>query len=174
MDRGGTCVGRALLPVVAAALTLLLAGAPATVPAQALGQIVSGQPGAQATDSPVGLWRNIDDETGQPKALVRVVETAGVYSGRIEKILTERTDAVCDLCTDARKGQRVQGMAIIEGMRASVSEDGLFEGGSILDPSNGKVYRSYMRLRDDGSKLEVRGYVGVPLFGRSQTWIRED
>lgn len=136
------------------------------------GGLAQAQP-ATAT-SPAGLWRNVDDETGQAKALVRVAESDGVYTGRIEKILTDRPDAVCDLCTDARKGQRVQGMTIIEGMRASESGEGLFDGGSILDPNNGKVYRSRMQLRDGGHKLEVRGYVGVPLFGRSQTWVREE
>ncbi|MGD9942398.1 MAG: DUF2147 domain-containing protein [Burkholderiaceae bacterium] len=130
------------------------------------------QPAAQA--SPAGLWKTIDDETKQPKALVRVAEQGGVFSGRIEKILTDKTDAVCDQCTDARKGQRVQGMTIVEGMRRHAEQADLYDGGSILDPNNGKVYRSQMRLVDGGRKLEVRGYIGVPLFGRTQTWIRED
>jgi uncharacterized protein (DUF2147 family) len=150
-------VGATLAAVV---LTLAAGGAP----------IAAAQPAV----SPAGLWKNIDDETGKPKALVRIVESGGVYAGRIEKVLTDKPDAVCELCTDARKGQRVQGMTIIEGMQASKLEDDLFEGGSILDPNNGKVYRSQMRLREGGRSLEVRGYVGVPLFGRSQTWIRED
>ena len=136
--------------------------------------VASAQSAPSPAPSPAGLWKNIDDETKKPKALVRIVESGGTYTGRIEKILTDKPDAVCDLCTDARKGQRVQGMTIIEGMRASKVEDELFEGGSILDPNNGKVYRSQMRLRESGRSLEVRGYVGVPLFGRSQTWIREE
>jgi len=136
--------------------------------------IASAQSAPSPALSPTGLWKNIDDETKKPKALVRIVESGGTYTGRIEKILTDKPDAVCDLCTDARKNQRVQGMTIIEGMRASKVEDELFEGGSILDPNNGKVYRSQMRLREGGRSLEVRGYVGVPLFGRSQTWIREE
>mgnify|MGYP001346157039 CR=1 FL=1 len=73
---------------------------------------------AQGAASPAGLWRSIDDETGQAKSLIRIEESGGTFSGRIEKILTDKPDAVCDLCTDARKGQRVQGMTIIEGMRA--------------------------------------------------------
>lgn len=123
--------------------------------------------------SPAGLWRNIDDETKKPKALVRITERDGVYYGRIEKILTEKTDAVCDLCTDERKDQPVQGMQIIDGMRASSDEPGLYEGGRILDPNNGKVYRSRMRVVDGGERLEVRGFIGAPLFGRTQTWVRE-
>lgn len=150
--------------LAAAVLAAALAGA------AGFASVASAQPAA----SPAGLWKNIDDETKKPKALVRIVESGGTYTGRIEKVLTDKPDAVCDLCTDARKGQRVQGMTIIEGMRASKIEDELFEGGSILDPNNGKVYRSQMRLREGGRSLEVRGYVGVPLFGRSQTWIREE
>ncbi|HEY0877945.1 MAG TPA: DUF2147 domain-containing protein [Zeimonas sp.] len=128
---------------------------------------------AASADSPVGLWRNVDDETKQPKALVRITERNGVYVGRIEKILTERTDAVCDRCTDERKDQPVQGMQIIDGMRPDAEQPGLYEGGRILDPNNGKVYRSQMRVVDGGERLEVRGYIGAPLFGRTQTWIRE-
>jgi len=127
----------------------------------------------QSVASPVGLWRSIDDETKQPKALIRITQDEGVYVGRIEKILTERTDAVCDLCTDERKDQPVQGLRIVDGMRASGDEAGLYEGGRILDPQNGKVYRSRMRVVDGGERLEVRGYIGAPLFGRTQTWIRE-
>jgi len=146
----------------------------AALAALAVGVPAAAQPAPSPATSPVGLWKNIDDETKKPKALVRIVESGGSYTGRIEKILTDKPDAVCDLCADARKDQRIQGMTIIEGMQASKIEDDLFEGGSILDPNNGKVYRSQMRLRAGGRSLEVRGYVGVPLFGRSQTWIREE
>ncbi len=130
-----------------------------------------GAVGAQDLSSPVGLWKTIDDETKQPKSLVRIVEKDGVLVGRIEKILTDRTDARCDRCTDERKDQPVQGMTILTGMKP---DDGLWDGGSILDPNNGKVYRSRMKLLEDGRKLEVRGYIGAPLFGRSQVWLREE
>ena len=129
---------------------------------------------AQAADSPVGLWKNIDDETHKAKALIRITEKDGVISGRIEKILTDKPDAVCDKCTDERKDQPVQGMTIVRGIRRNADEPGLFDGGRILDPNNGKEYRSQMRLVEGGRKLEVRGYIGAPLFGRTQTWIRED
>lgn len=129
---------------------------------------------AQAPASPVGLWKNIDDETHKAKALIRITEKDGVISGRIEKILTDRPDAVCDKCTDSRKDQPVQGMTIIEGIRRNADDATLFDGGEILDPNNGKVYRSRMRLTEGGKKLEVRGYIGAPLFGRTQTWIREE
>lgn len=158
----------AALPV-AALLACLAAGVPVAQAQDA----PAARPAAQSATSPVGLWRSIDDETKQSKALIRIAQDGGVYVGRIEKILTERTDAVCDLCTDERKDQPVQGMRIVDGMRASSEEAGLYEDGRILDPENGKVYRSRMRVVDGGERLEVRGYVGAPLFGRTQTWIRE-
>ena len=127
---------------------------------------------AQVTGSPVGLWKNIDDESKKPKALIRVSEKDGVISGRIEKILTEKTDAVCDKCTDSRKDKPVQGMTIVEGIRRNAEQADLFDGGHILDPNNGKVYRSQMKLLEGGRKLELRGFVGTPLFGRSQVWRR--
>lgn len=129
---------------------------------------------ADPAASPVGLWKNVDDETGKPKALIRISEKEGVFSGRIEKILTDRTDAVCDRCTDERKDQPVQGMTIVTGMKRDVAEADRYDGGRILDPNNGKVYRSQMRLVENGRKLEVRGYIGMPLLGRTQTWIREE
>lgn len=144
---------------VALALAVLL---PLAVPSRALAA------------SPAGLWRNIDEETRQARALVRIVEAAGTFTGRIEKVLTDRPDAKCDKCTDDRKDQPVQGMQIIRGMRKSDDRDNLWEGGTILDPGNGKVYRSQMRVMDGGKRLEVRGFVGTPLLGRSQTWIREE
>ena len=126
---------------------------------------------AQALDSPVGLWKNIDDETKQAKSLIRIVEKDGVLTGRVEKILTEQADAKCDKCTDERKDQPVVGMTILTGMRAAGDR---WEGGRILDPNNGKVYSSLMKLLDGGRKLEVRGYIGAALFGRSQVWLREE
>ncbi|MCL4182387.1 MAG: DUF2147 domain-containing protein [Burkholderiaceae bacterium] len=129
---------------------------------------------ADPAASPTGLWKNIDDETGKPKALIRVSENGGVITGRIEKILTDKPDAVCDKCTDERKDKPVQGMTIISGMRRNAEQPGVFDGGEILDPNNGKVYRSHMKLLDGGRKLDVRGYIGVPLFGRTQTWLREE
>jgi uncharacterized protein (DUF2147 family) len=128
--------------------------------------------GAGAQDaSPAGLWKTIDDETGQAKALVRISEDAGVLSGRIEKLFNPgRPNPVCDQCGDDRKGKPIEGMTILEGLKRS--DDG-WEGGEILDPNKGKVYRARAKLVDGGSRLEVRGFVGVSLFGRTQTWIRE-
>jgi uncharacterized protein (DUF2147 family) len=126
---------------------------------------------AQGAGTPVGLWKSIDDETRKPKSLIRIIESGGILTGKVEKILTDKTDARCEKCTDDRKDKPVQGMTIITGMK----KDGeAWSGGEILDPNNGKVYRSQMALTDGGRKLEVRGYIGVPLLGRTQTWTREE
>lgn len=125
---------------------------------------------AQAT--PVGLWKTIDDETKQERSLVRIAETGGVLSGRIEKITDPtKQDARCDKCEGARKDQRVVGMTILEGVKRHGGADH-WDGGSILDPNNGKVYKVRLAPKDGGKALEVRGYIGAPVLGRTQTWMR--
>lgn len=125
---------------------------------------------AQAT--PVGLWKTIDDETKAEKSYVRIVDDAGVLTGRIERLLDpKRQDAKCDKCEGARKDQPVLGMAILENVKKS-TDDGVWDGGSILDPNNGKTYKVRLAPRDSGKTLDVRGYIGMPLLGRSQTWHR--
>jgi uncharacterized protein (DUF2147 family) len=125
---------------------------------------------AQA-DSPVGLWKNIDDKTGEAKGLIRISESGGMLVGKIEKVLTKgQEDAKCEACEGELKDKPVAGMQIITGLKKGAQ---WFEGGTILDPNNGKVYKARMKLVDEGRKLEVRGYVGAPLLGRTQTWVRE-
>ncbi|MEI8265564.1 MAG: DUF2147 domain-containing protein [Betaproteobacteria bacterium] len=127
---------------------------------------------ALAQASPVGLWKTIDDETKQEKSLVRISDAAGVLTGRIEK-LTDPTkqDAKCDKCEGAKKDQRVMGMTILEGVKRHAGADH-WEGGTILDPNNGKVYKVRLTPKDGGKQLDVRGYIGAPLLGRTQTWMR--
>jgi uncharacterized protein (DUF2147 family) len=123
---------------------------------------------AQAT--PVGLWKTIDDETKQERSVVRIVDTGGVLSGKIEKLLDPaRADSKCDKCTGARKDQPIAGMTIIEGAKKNPDEPS-WEGGTILDPNNGKSYRLRLTPKDGGKALEVRGYLGP--FYRNQTWLR--
>lgn len=127
---------------------------------------------AFAQAAPAGLWRTVDDETGKEKSLVRLVDNGGVLTGRIEKLLDPaKQDAKCDKCSDARKGQPVLGMTIVEGVRKNADEP-YWDGGSILDPNNGKTYKVRMTPKDGGKALDVRGYIGAPLLGRTQTWQR--
>jgi uncharacterized protein (DUF2147 family) len=125
------------------------------------------------TDSPVGTWKTIDDHTGQPKALVQIADDgSGQLSGKVIKGLNanDQPDRRCTACTDARKDQPILGMTIISDMKKD--GDG-WDHGHILDPENGKLYKCKMHLEDGGSKLVVRGYIGVALLGRSQTWVRQ-
>ncbi|SMF98566.1 DUF2147 domain-containing protein [Burkholderia singularis] len=127
---------------------------------------------AQASN-PVGVWQTIDDHTGKPKALVQISEDAsGELSGKVIKGLGENDtpDRRCTACTDERKDQLIKGMTIIKAMK---KEGDHWDGGNILDPENGKVYKCKMSLEDGGQKLVVRGYIGVSLLGRSQTWVRQ-
>lgn len=130
--------------------------------------------GAAAQQSPVGVWKTIDDATGKPKALIRITDNKGELRGKIEKLFREPGEdpnPKCEKCEGALKDQPVLGMTILAGMKQDGDE---YNGGQILDPANGKVYRSKMSLADGGKKLNVRGYIGVPAFGRTQTWVREE
>ncbi|HMO46791.1 MAG TPA: DUF2147 domain-containing protein [Rubrivivax sp.] len=127
---------------------------------------------AMAQDTPAGLWKTIDDATKAEKSLVRVTEAGGVYTGKVEKILTDKTDAKCDKCSDERKDQPVQGMTILRNIKQDADDKALWVGGDILDPNDGKVYKVRLKPVDGGKKMEVRGYIGTPLLGRTQTWIR--
>jgi uncharacterized protein (DUF2147 family) len=122
----------------------------------------------QAQNSPVGLWKTVDDATGQEKSLVRITESAGVISGRVEKLLhPSKPNPLCDKCRDQRQGQPIVGLPIIEGLH---QHGEVWDGGKILDPENGKVYTVRLKPVDGGRTLEVRGYLG-PFF-RTQTWSR--
>ena len=128
---------------------------------------------AWAQASPVGLWKTIDDKTKSERALVRISESNGVFTGRIEKLLAAdaKPDAKCDKCEDDRKGQPVVGLEIVRGVKKAEAEN-TWEGGTILDSTEGKVYKVRMQTAEGGKKLEVRGFVGMPMLGRTQTWLR--
>ena len=126
---------------------------------------------ALAQNTPAGLWRNTDDKTGEAKAEIRITETAGVLSGKIEKrlLVTPGTGDVCVPCGDDRKDKPIVGLEIIRGAKKAEGRD-IWEGGKILDPENGRNYTLKMTPIEDGKKLEVRGSFGP--FGRTQTWTR--
>jgi len=146
-----------------------------TVVAAAALTLFAGAALAQATPvgTPVGVWKTIDDKTKAERAQIRITESNGVLSGRIEKLLAPdaKQDAVCDKCSDDRKDKPIVGMEILRGVKKAGS-DNLWDGGTILDAAEGKVYKVRLSPADAGKKLEVRGYVGMPMLGRTQTWIR--
>jgi uncharacterized protein (DUF2147 family) len=125
-----------------------------------------------AETSAVGLWEQVDESSGKAESWFRIMERNGVYEGKIVKIFFkpgEDENWVCDKCQGAERGQRVLGLTLVKGMRRNGDT---YEDGTITDPRDGSVYRALMRLSPDGRKLEVRGYLGISLFGRSQVWNR--
>ena len=132
----------------------------------------AGLPVRAAEPTAAGLWEQVDDNTGRPESWFKITERNGLYVGNLVKIFFkpgEDENWVCDRCEGAEKGAPVLGLALIKGMRRNGYS---YENGTIMDPRDGSVYRALMRLSPDGNKLEVRGYLGISLFGRSQTWNR--
>ena len=129
---------------------------------------------AAAAENPVGLWRTIDDKSGNEKSLVRVTESNGQLQLTIEKIFREPGEdpnPLCDKCPGEKKNKPVIGMQIGSGLK----KDGdVWSGGEILDPQNGKTYKCKVWLEDKGKKLHVRGFIGVSVLGRTQVWLREE
>jgi uncharacterized protein (DUF2147 family) len=121
-------------------------------------------------ETPAGVWKSIDDATGKEKAIIRITEANGVFTGKIEKLLDPaKQDSKCDECTDDRKGKPVVGLTIIRNVKKGETH---WEGGDILDAANGKVYRVRLTPSADNKKMDVRGYFGNPIFGRTQVWLR--
>ena len=126
---------------------------------------------ALAQMSPVGTWHTMDENTGEIKSQIVISEAGGVVSGKIDKVLRKdaKPDAVCDECSDDRKGKPIVGLEIIRGAKKAAGKD-VWEDGKILDPENGKNYTLRLTPIEGGKKLEVRGSIGP--FGRTQTWVR--
>lgn len=126
---------------------------------------------AMAQMTPVGLWRTIDDDGKTEKSQVRITESGGVLTGVIEKIADPtKQDAKCDQCTDDRKDKPVLGMTIIRNVRQDADDKTIWTGGEILDPKNGKTYKTRLKPVDGGKTMEMRGYIGF--LYRTQVWQR--
>ena len=124
-----------------------------------------------ANDTPVGTWRQVDDVTGKPKSVIQITEDNGKLQGKVLQVLLsdDGPHPICKKCEGERKDQPVEGMVIMW----NVSKDGdVWNGGKILDPKNGKVYSVKLSLTESGQKLDVHGYIGISLLGRSQVWER--
>ena len=113
-----------------------------------------------ASDSPVGRWK--------------IWEESGELKGKILKIIPVKPgddpNGKCDKCPGDKKGKPITGMTFLWGLK---KDGGEFKGGEILDPESGDVYKAKMKLVDDGKKLDVRGFIGFALIGRTQTWLRD-
>jgi uncharacterized protein (DUF2147 family) len=126
---------------------------------------------AWAQSTPVGLWKTIDDDGKTEKSLVRISESGGVLTGKIEKIFDpSKQDSTCDKCSDERKDKPVLGMTILRNLKQDAEDKDAWTGGDVLDPNNGKVYRARLKAIDGGKALQMRGYLGP--FYRTQVWQR--
>ena len=133
-----------------------------------------GSPKVFAADmaSPVGRWQLIDDETNSPRGVVEMTQVDGELQGRFVQAFLrpgEDPNALCDKCEGERKNQPMVGMVILWGLRKNSAA---WEGGHILDPTSGRIYRVTLKLADGGTKLTVHAFIGFSLLGRTQTWMR--
>ena len=126
---------------------------------------------ASSAPTAAGVWRQVDD-TGKVGALVTITEDKGVFIGRLSRLFLDAGDdpnPICEKCPGDKLGQPLLGLVFIEGMKQSGLD---YDGGTILDPETGKVYSARMSLSPNGTSLTVRGYLGLSIFGKSQTWTR--
>jgi uncharacterized protein (DUF2147 family) len=158
---------RSMLRLASLAVSLVLARA--VLPAPPAAAADPGAAVAAASDSPIGLWKTVDDKTGKPRAIVRIYEQDGRLFGKIESSFTPDAEHhVCAVCSDERKNQPILGLIIIRNMKHTDDE---YSGGDILDPDTGSIYHCKMHV-EGGTRLLVRGYIGFSLLGRNQTWQR--
>lgn len=129
-----------------------------------------------ATPSVVGKWRNIDDQTGFSRGVVEIYQNKdGTFSGKVADVTPHAgytPREFCEKCQGADRNRRIIGMDILRNFKISAKNPLEFTGGTILDPTTGKVYKSKLRLNATGRRLSLRGYIGIEIIGRSQTWIR--
>jgi len=118
----------------------------------------------------IGQWETYDDETNEKKALIEIYKTNGIYAAKIVKTYVKGSSGICSNCEGAKKDQPIEGLVIIEDLQ---KDDDEYNGGTILDPENGKTYKCYLQLVET-NKLKVRGYLGFSLLGRTQYWRRKE
>jgi uncharacterized protein (DUF2147 family) len=138
-----------------------------------VGALLVGEADVSASQTPTaaGVWQQVGDD-GNVGALVTITQEHGAYVGRLSHLYLGPDDdpnPICSECPGEKRNQPLLGLVFIEEMKRS----GLnYDGGKILDPETGKIYSASMHLSPDGTKLNVRGYLGLPIFGRSQAWTR--
>ena len=139
----------------------------------ALALAASALPALAANDTPVGKWKTIDDKTHEVKSIVEITENGGLLEGKVLQVLKSEhgPHPVCANCDGERKNKPIEGMTIMWGLKKDGDE---WSGGQILDPAKGKIYKVELKLEDGGKTLDVHGYIGFSLIGRSQQWERDE
>lgn len=133
---------------------------------------------AATNDTPVGTWKQVDDVSGKAKSIIQITDTDGQLQAKVlqlmnrtpEEIARSGDPALCKKCNGERKDKPIVGMTIMWGVS---KDDEVWDGGKILDPKTGKIYKVKLTLVDGGRMLDVHGYIGFALLGRSQTWERQ-
>lgn len=131
---------------------------------------------AMDANTAVGYWKTIDDVSGKTKAIIRIWEGKNrqLY-GQITQTYPEPGEhELCVACQDERHNQPILGMVILTSLKPSKNSIKAWSDGQILDPKSGKIYHCNVQVTNHGQALSVRGYIGMPLFGRSQTWVRTE
>lgn len=121
------------------------------------------------SDSPVGFWKTVDDNTGETRSVIEIYKNANRIEGRIHKLLDADAPETCDACPGDKKDAKLIGMIMMWDLLA---DDDEWSGGKIMDPENGNVYKCFIKL-ESKDKLKVRGYMGFRLAGRTQYWYRD-
>ncbi len=122
----------------------------------------------------VGYWKTIDDHTHQPKAVMQIYTQNNLIYGKVVRgypingVVPHET---CPNCPAPFTNQPVNGMQVMWDLHYN-PQTGDYEGGKILDPEAGHIYHVMLTPAKDGQSLQVRGYIGIPLIGRTQTWYR--
>ena len=127
---------------------------------------------AHAQDAPAGHWKTIDDATGKPKSIVEIYRAKdGSYVGKVAEILDlkDGPNPACDKCPGANHDKPIKGMVILWGLKPNGA--GKWSGGHVLDPNNGKTYKSKLELLDGGKKLGMSGCIAF--LCRQQVWVRQ-
>ncbi len=125
-------------------------------------------------NSPIGYWKTVDDISGRVQSIIKIYETPNHHVfGKILKTYPKPGDVplkICSACKDERHNQPIIGLVFMTDLKPN--DNNRWSGGEIIDPKTGKIYKCSIKPSDDNQKLTVRGYIGIPLFGRTQTWIR--
>jgi uncharacterized protein (DUF2147 family) len=137
-----------------------------------LGLVLSTLPASAEPAGLAGNWTTLDDKSGEARSVIAITVTGGVAEGTVAKMFKKPGESgLCKHCDGALKDKPIVGMKILTNLR----QDGdVWDGGSIFDPGSGNTYDVRMHLIDGGRKLEVRGFLGLSLLGRTQTWLRSE